>query len=72
MSGEELSRSKKRISTTLSIQEKIITVLESFKCIIFYGTKYMVDKCYLAVKFDNEEIQNYVIYCKLIFPLCLM
>ena len=55
MSGEELSRTKERISTTLSIQEKIINVLESFKCIIFYGTKYMVDKCYLAVKFDNEE-----------------
>lgn len=55
MSGEELSRTKKRISTTLSIQEKIINVLESFKCIIFHDTKYMVDKCYLAVKFDNEE-----------------
>lgn len=55
MSGEELSRTKKRISTTLSIQEKIINVLGSFKCTIFHGTKYMVDKCYLAVKFDNEE-----------------
>ena len=55
MSGEELSRTKERISTTLSIQEKIINVLESFKCIIFHGTKHMVDKCYLAVKFDNEE-----------------
>ena len=55
LQGEELSRAKKRISTTLSMQESRLNVLESFKWIIFHATKYMVDKCYLAFKFDNEE-----------------
>ena len=55
LQGEELSRTKQRISSTLSIQENSINILESFKWIIIHGTKYMVDKCYLAVKFDNEE-----------------
>ena len=55
LQGKELSRAKKRISTSLSIQESRLNVPESFKWIIFHGTKYMVDKCYLAVKFDNEE-----------------
>ena len=46
---------RKRISIILSMQESRLNVLESFKWIIFHGTKYMVDKCYLAFKFDNEE-----------------
>ena len=37
------------------MQESRLNVLESFKWIIFHATKYMVDKCYLAFKFDNEE-----------------
>lgn len=55
LQGEELSRAKKRISTTLLMQESRLNVPESFKWIIFHGTKYMEDKCYLAFKFDNEE-----------------
>ena len=55
LQGEELSRAKKRILTTLSMQESRLNVLESFKWIIFHGTKYMVDKCYLAFKNNNNN-----------------
>lgn len=53
---KDLVRIKQRISSTLSIEKDSIHQVESFKWIILYGSKYLVDECYLAVKFDDEEI----------------
>ena len=59
----ELSRAKQRISSTLSIEKDSINNVESFKWIILHGTKYLVDECYLAVKFDDEEIPMFGKVC---------
>lgn len=53
--GEELLRIKERVSSTLAIDITTINSVESLKWINLHGTKYVVDKCYLAVKFDNEN-----------------
>jgi len=53
--GEELLRIKERVSSTLAIDITTINSVESLKWINRHGTKYVVDKCYLAVKFDNED-----------------
>lgn len=63
LQGEELARAKQRISSTLSIEKDSINNVESFKWIILHGTKYLVDECYLAVKFDDEEIPMFGKLC---------
>lgn len=53
--GDELSMVKRRISSTLSIDISSINTMEAFKWLTLHGTKYMIDECHLAVKFDDEE-----------------
>ena len=53
--GEELLRIKQRVSSALAIDITTINSVESFKWIKLHGTKYIVDECYLAVKFDDED-----------------
>ena len=53
--GEELLRIKQRVSSALAIDITTINSVESFKWIKLHGTKYIVDECYLAVKFNDED-----------------
>ena len=52
--GEQLSRIKDRISSTLALDPNSINV-ESFEWIKLHGTKYIEDKCYLAIQFDDVD-----------------
>lgn len=42
---DDLSRTKQRISSTLSIERNSINTVESFKWIIIHGTKYLIGEC---------------------------
>ena len=53
--GEELSRIKDRISSTLALDPNSINNVESFEWIKLHGTKYIEDKCYLANQFDDVD-----------------
>ena len=53
--GEELSRIKDRISSTLALDPNSINNVESFKWIKLHGTKYIEDKCYLTIQFDDVD-----------------
>ena len=53
--GEQLSRIKDRISSTLALDPNSINNVESFKWIKLHGTKYIEDKCYLAIQFDDVD-----------------
>ena len=53
--GAELLRIKERVSSALAVDIRTINSVVSFKWIKLHGTKYIVDECYLAVKFDDED-----------------
>lgn len=52
---DELSRVRQRISSALSIDQNSINTIEAFKWLTIHGTKYVINECHLAVKFDDEE-----------------
>lgn len=68
LQGDDLSATKQRISSSLSIEKDSINNVESFKWIILHGTKYHMDKCYLAVKFDDEEMPMFGKLCGILEP----
>lgn len=53
--GEELLRIKERVSSAFAIDISSINSVEALKWVKIHGTKYVVDECYLAVKFDDED-----------------
>ena len=63
LQGDKLARAKQRILSSLSIEKDSVNNVEYFKWIILHGIKYLVDKCYLAVKFDDEEVPMFGKLC---------